>query len=101
MKSTMFVNNTKNKQNVGKCMRKTKGITLVALVITVIVMLILVRVAINLTIGENGIFSKSQEGASLYEQMAKKEQNDLSQVEEYFNKMKTCQIIPLKQRQER
>ena len=37
-------------------LRNNKGITLIALIITVIVMLILAGVAINLTIGENGIF---------------------------------------------
>lgn len=43
-----------------------QGITLVALVITVIVMLILAGVAISMTVGENGIFKKSKEGAEIY-----------------------------------
>ena len=36
---------------------KTKGITLIALVITVVVMLILAGVSLNLVIGDNGIFT--------------------------------------------
>ena len=48
-------------------MRDKKGITLVALIITVIVMLILAGVAIGLTIGDNGIFKKSKEGAKIYQ----------------------------------
>lgn len=36
------------------------GITLIALIITVIIMLILAGVAINLSIGENGIFEKAR-----------------------------------------
>lgn len=40
-----------------------KGITLVALVITIIVLLILAGVTINLTLGNNGIW-KSAEGAA-------------------------------------
>lgn len=41
-------------------MKKTNGITLIALVITIIILIILAGVAINLTIGENGIFKKAQ-----------------------------------------
>lgn len=37
-----------------------KGITLIALIITIIVMLILAGVVLNLTIGERGIFSNAQ-----------------------------------------
>ena len=36
-----------------------KGITLVALVVTIIVLLILAGVAISFTIGDNGIFRKA------------------------------------------
>ena len=37
-----------------------KGISLVALVITIIVLLILAGITINLTVGSNGIFIKAQ-----------------------------------------
>ena len=47
-------------------MRGMRGITLVALVITIIVLIILAGIAINLTIGDNGIFKKSQEGAEIF-----------------------------------
>ena len=40
--------------------KKEKGITLVALVVTIIVLLILAGVAISLTIGQNGIFTRAQ-----------------------------------------
>lgn len=39
----------------------TKGITLVSLVVTIIVLIILAGVAINVTLGENGIFNKAKE----------------------------------------
>ena len=39
---------------------KNKGITLIALVITIIVLLILAGVTINLTLGENGIFKTAE-----------------------------------------
>ena len=41
-------------------MRKTKGITLIALVITIIVMIILVGVTINIAVN-SGLFDKSRE----------------------------------------
>ena len=40
--------------------QKQKGITLIALVITIVVLIILAGVAINLTIGENGIFTRAK-----------------------------------------
>ena len=42
-------------------MKKEKGITLVALVITILVLIILSGVAINLSLGENGIFNKAKQ----------------------------------------
>ena len=44
----------------------SKGITLIALVITIIVLLILAGVTINLTLGENGIFRTAQEAGEAY-----------------------------------
>lgn len=41
-------------------LRKNKGITLIALVVTIIVLLILAAVSINSIIGENGIVSKAK-----------------------------------------
>lgn len=43
--------------------RQEKGITLVALVVTIIVLLILAGVAINMVLGENG-YKVSKEGGS-------------------------------------
>lgn len=41
--------------------RKEKGITLVALVVTIVVLLIITGVGIHLVIGDNGIISKADE----------------------------------------
>ena len=43
-----------------KSLKSKKGITLIALVITIIVLLILAGVSINAVIGENGIASKAK-----------------------------------------
>ena len=42
-------------------MKKNKGITLIALVITIVIMLLLAAVAIQMALGENGLISKSNE----------------------------------------
>ena len=39
-----------------------KGITLIALVITIIILLILAAVAIQLALGENGLIGRAQSG---------------------------------------
>ena len=44
-----------------KIKKEEKGITLIALVVTIIVLLILAGVAISLSIGENGIFKRAEE----------------------------------------
>ena len=46
-------------------LKEARGITLVALVITVIILLILAGVALSLVIGENGLIKKSKEGVGV------------------------------------
>ena len=55
-------------------MRKNKGITLVALVVTIVVLLILAGVSINLVLGNNGIIVKAREAQK---KSAEASQNDL------------------------
>lgn len=50
-------------------------------------MLILAGVAINLTIGENGIFKKSSEGAEIYKNSANAEASSLNEVDELLGNM--------------
>ena len=40
---------------------KNKGITLIALVITIVILIILAGVLINVTLGKNGIFTRVKE----------------------------------------
>ena len=51
---------------VGAWCASQRGITLIALVITIIVLLILAGVTINLTLGENGILTTAQQAAKNY-----------------------------------
>ena len=54
-----------------------KGITLVALVITIIVLIILAAVSINLVLGENGVMQRAQTGAQEYNRKAAQESLEL------------------------
>ncbi len=54
------------------------GITLVALVITIIVLLILAGITINLTIGQRGILRRAEEAGRNYQEAAKREDEQLS-----------------------
>lgn len=47
-------------------MKKAQGITLIALVVTIVTMLILAAVSINLSFGENGIFRQASSGTLQY-----------------------------------
>ena len=48
--------------------KKEKGITLVALVVTIVVLLILAGVSLNLVIGNNGLIKKAQEAKDKYQE---------------------------------
>ena len=60
--------------------KSSNGITLIALVITIIVLLILAGVAINLSVGENGIIRRAQEAINQYKDAAKNEEQQLAGV---------------------
>ena len=54
-----------------------KGITLIALVVTIVVLLILAGVGINLVIGDNGIITKAKQAASATEEASAKNDMEL------------------------
>ena len=56
-----------------KLKRQVKGITLIALVITIIVLLILAGIVLNLTIGQNGIFTRAEIASNTWENAKIKE----------------------------
>jgi hypothetical protein len=71
--------------------RKNKrGITLVALVITIIVLLILAGITISLTIGEGGIITIAQQAGKNYVQASTDEQIELSDLTDYLNAKTTA-----------
>ncbi len=61
-------------------MKKNKGITLIALVITIIILLILASITIATLTGENGIITKAQEAKIKTEEAQLDEQLKLARV---------------------
>ena len=68
-----------------KRLNNSKGITLIALVITIIVLLILAGVAIAMLSGANGIFKKAADAKTKTEQAKVDEQVKLAQMEAASN----------------
>lgn len=54
-----------------------QGITLIALVITIIILLILAGIVISLTLGENGVINKAKESGIAYEEAQAREKLEL------------------------
>ena len=65
-------------------MKENKGITLVALVITIIILIILAGITINMVLGEDGLIAKSKAGANDYKNAAADEQTMLGKINELF-----------------
>ena len=65
--------------------KEEKGITLIALVITVIVLLILAGVSIAMLTGNNGILTQAQKSKQATEKAAQKEKEDLIKLEMLAN----------------
>ena len=61
------------------------GITLIALVVTVVVLLILAGVSLNLVIGNEGILTRSKEAVDKYGKQAENEQQGLNDVEDWMD----------------
>ena len=61
------------------------GITLVALVVTIVILLILAGVSLNLVIGNEGILTRSKEAVDKYGKQAENEQQALNDVEAWMD----------------
>ena len=72
---------------------KNKGITLIALIVTIVILIILATISINTVLGENGIIRKSQEAKEMYNNSTITEQKAMEQLlEEYDNAIAEPQI---------
>ena len=84
----------KKEQNV-KSKITEKGITLVALVITIVILIILATITINVAFGEGGLIQKAQQAKNLTEQATINEQKKLNGLmDEYANVMAEESEVP-------
>lgn len=67
--------------------KKEKGITLVALVVTIVVLLILAGVSISLVLSNNGVINKAKDARTQYQNAANYEQNVLGQGSDLINSL--------------
>ena len=65
--------------------KEESGITLIALVVTIIVLLILAGVAISLTIGNNGLFIRAGGAANTWRKAEANEQGEMSNFEKLYD----------------
>ena len=68
---------------------KNRGITLIALVVTIVVLLILAGISISMLTGQNGILNRAAEAKEKTEISNKEEQRKLAQAEALMNTEKT------------
>lgn len=61
-----------------RTLKSKSGITLIALVITVIILIILATVTLNVVLGEGGLIQRAQQAKELTEQAALEEQRELN-----------------------
>lgn len=58
--------------------KKAKGITLIALVITIVIVLILAGISMSFVLGENGIITKAQEARDKTAEAKANEEKDFA-----------------------
>ena len=70
---------------------KNAGITLVALIITIILLLILAGITLHFTLGENGILKNAEIAGNKYKEASENETNLLDQAYAYMNRQTKLQ----------
>ena len=61
-------------------MKEASGITLIALVVTIIILIILSVITINVLFGDNGLITMVQKAKNMYEESAKKEEQEIDRL---------------------
>ncbi len=65
--------------------RNQKGITLIALVITIVIMLTLAGVTLNITLGENGLFKMATQSVDKYKEASEEEKRQTARFNAIIN----------------
>ena len=84
----------KLKCNLKRNFRKQKGITLIALIITIVILIILATITINIAFGDNGLIKRAQDARDLYANESASELDVLNEVDEYLKNQITKTTKP-------
>lgn len=72
-------------------LKNQKGITLITLVITIVILIILAGVAISLTLSENGLFNKAKQGRDDYMTAANREADETANIIGFIDNLNEIQ----------
>ena len=75
----------KNLKSNAKLYKQEKGITLIALVVTIVVLLILAGVSISLVLNNNGVISKGKDAKNQYAEAQTNEEKQLNEVADWID----------------
>ncbi len=75
---------TNQRRNVRKGFMFAQGITIIALVITIIILLILAGIVLNLALGNNGLFSMAKSAVEKYKISANEESELFEELDKNF-----------------
>lgn len=67
--------------------KSAKGITLIALVVTIVILIILAGVAINLSLSNNGIFNRAKQAREDYKHATNEEQSGITNIEKAMDEI--------------
>ena len=73
---------------------KDNGITLIALIVTIVVLIIIAGVSLNIALGENGIFTKAKQAADTYKNAAANEVKELKEAYKEIQKLLGEKTLP-------
>ena len=69
--------------------KQEKGITLIALVVTIVVLLILAGVSISLVLNNNGVISKAKDAKNQYAEAQTNDEKQLEEIGDWIDEMET------------
>ena len=72
------------KKQLYKCKMKKRGITMISLVITIIILIILAAISLNGLFGENGLITRTKEAAEMSEISNIQEQLEIAKGQAYI-----------------
>ena len=69
--------------------KQERGVTLIALVVTIVVLLILAGISINLVLNNNGVISKAKEAKKQYAEAQTNDENQQKEIEDWIEETVT------------